>query len=286
MPHDRATVAGVEEQGDALATQAVEAPSRELTILIAEDNPVNQEIALGLVESLDGDAVIVDNGAEALKAYQTAPPGHFHLILMDCQMPVMDGFEASRRIRAWENEGTRIPIIAITANAAEGSKASCLEAGMDDMLNKPFRHKELKALLDQWHPHDEIIGLPEPETPPSAGCSVLDQSRLQSLFDLDPDGSKCLVHRAIIKFADYGDDLIAKMTTAMIAADRAEVARLAHSLKSSSGNLGAIDLASQCSKIERLTSDPKGRVEIGEQLDKLAKTFQVAKQALLSIAAR
>jgi CheY-like chemotaxis protein len=116
-----------------------------LRLLLAEDNPVNQKLALRLLERMGYDATIVSNGLEAIAAYEGTP---FDVILMDVQMPELDGLEATRRIRArWPGEaGPRI--VAMTANAMEGDREACIEAGMDDYIAKPIRPEALgKALL-------------------------------------------------------------------------------------------------------------------------------------------
>ena len=260
--------------------------TRPLSVLVAEDNPVNQEVALGILESLHCEVTIVDNGAEALEAYQTAKPGRFQLILMDCQMPVLDGWEAARRIRAWEGDGRHIPILALTANTVDGSKPACLDAGMDDMLSKPFRRLELEALLDKWCPGDEKAETPDTQPQQSVPKPSLDQKPLQLLKELDPDGSKRLIHRTITKFASYGDGLLADMKNSLKNNDMSEISRLAHSLKSSSANLGAAELSRQCLDIETSTKDLDKPTDIERCLAVLEQTYQAVRQELLSIADR
>lgn len=117
-------------------------------VLLVEDNPVNQLVAKGMLGKQGLDVVLANNGQQALERLQETT---FELVLMDCNMPVMDGYEASRRIRAnpaWQH----LPIIALTANALSDERQRCLAAGMNDYLAKPFRREELLALLDQWLP--------------------------------------------------------------------------------------------------------------------------------------
>ncbi|MBD8491423.1 response regulator [Pseudomonas syringae] len=126
-------------------------------VLLVEDNPVNQMVAKGMLDRLGCEVIISAHGVEALEALEH---GHFDLVLMDCNMPVMNGYEASRLIRRsgrWPN----LPIIALTANAMPEERERCREAGMDDYLAKPFRRAELQGLLDQWVPASEsYTGLP------------------------------------------------------------------------------------------------------------------------------
>ncbi len=109
-------------------------------MLLAEDNPVNQKVAMRALRMLGLEAELAVNGAEALALLKSK---HFDAVLMDCQMPVVDGYEATRAIREWElaTPGRHIPIIAMTANALSADRERCLEAGMDDHLGKPFRER-------------------------------------------------------------------------------------------------------------------------------------------------
>ncbi|MEG2390365.1 MAG: response regulator, partial [Pseudomonas sp.] len=117
-------------------------------VLLVEDNPVNQLVAKGMLGKLGCDVIVAAHGAEALDQLEYH---EFDLVLMDCNMPVMDGYEASRQIRQsgrWPN----LPIVALTANAMSEERERCRAAGMSDYLAKPFRREELAALLDQWIP--------------------------------------------------------------------------------------------------------------------------------------
>ena len=125
-----------------------------VNILLAEDNLVNQRVAVAVMKKLGIKPDLAVNGIEALKAIQDKA---YDLILMDCQMPEMDGFQATREIRAWEPEGNRVPIIAMTANAMQGDRERCLEAGMDDYLAKPVAILDLKTTLQRWLPAASII---------------------------------------------------------------------------------------------------------------------------------
>ena len=117
-------------------------------VLLAEDNPVNQRVAQRLLQKLGCEVVVVPNGEEAVAAASST----WDAILMDCQMPIMDGFEATTAIRALEGDTRRVPIIALTAEALAGDRERCLRAGMDDYLSKPVRAEQLQAALDRWIP--------------------------------------------------------------------------------------------------------------------------------------
>lgn len=124
-----------------------ERPLPRARVLVVEDNPVNQLVAAEMLKRLGLHADVAGNGAEALEVLDRLP---YDLILMDCQMPVMDGFEATRRLR--KTDGPRLPVIAMTANAIRGDRERCLDAGMDDYLPKPVRISELKAMMRRWLP--------------------------------------------------------------------------------------------------------------------------------------
>ncbi|MCU0758275.1 MAG: ATP-binding protein [Steroidobacteraceae bacterium] len=133
-------------------------------VLLVEDNPVNQEVTLGMLELIGARATVAGDGRRAVELL--ARPHDFDLVLMDCQMPEMDGLEATRRTRAHERPlGLRVPIVALTANAMLGDRERCLEAGMDDFLSKPFRLRELASALERWCPrHAPVATPPSKET--------------------------------------------------------------------------------------------------------------------------
>jgi CheY-like chemotaxis protein len=118
-------------------------------VLLAEDNAINQEVASAMLESAGCEVVAVRDGEKALQALQTQG---FDLVLMDCQMPNMDGFEATRTIRQKQTQYPQIPIIALTADIQHGITEQCREAGMDDYLSKPFTHESLLEMVAKWVP--------------------------------------------------------------------------------------------------------------------------------------
>jgi PAS domain S-box-containing protein len=136
------------------ATDAPSAPVRQLNrrrLLLAEDNPVNQEVALGILQIEGFDVTVAKNGIEAVDAYSKSA---FDVVLMDCHMPEMDGFEATRKIRALEKRSNlkRTPIVALTANAMQQDREECLNAGMDDHLSKPYSRLQMRETLERWLP--------------------------------------------------------------------------------------------------------------------------------------
>jgi len=197
-------LAGVEPQplAEDVAVNGVGSAHR---VLVVEDNPVNQLVAVGLLEALGYVAQTADDGVSAL---EVLAHDDFDLVLMDVQMPRMDGYDATRAIRERESDRARVPVIAMTAAAVEGERDRCLAAGMDDFLTKPVDPGSLAALLDLW--------LGEPVTPDRGSVrSVIDHSdeafaglevpRLDELRDLDP-GNTTYLDRAIGNFAQPRGD--------------------------------------------------------------------------------
>jgi two-component system, sensor histidine kinase and response regulator len=143
----------VQSAGAGASTAAAPASCRA-RVLVAEDNVVNQEIVVAMLENLGCRTVVAADGRDAIQRWR---PGQFDLVLMDCMMPIMDGFEATGQLRALERElGTRTPVVALTANALHGDREACLAAGMDDYLAKPFTIAQLTRILDRWAPAQAV----------------------------------------------------------------------------------------------------------------------------------
>jgi len=143
---------GYNKQKDAIITRyTVEEVRRKLRILLVEDNVVNQKLAVKILEKRGHRVVVAGNGSEALEVISKEK---FHVVLMDVQMPVMDGYTATRKIRKWEaklsTSETHIPIIAMTAHAMKGDREKCLAAGMDDYVTKPIKPGTLFPVIEQW----------------------------------------------------------------------------------------------------------------------------------------
>ncbi len=203
-------------------------------ILVVEDNPVNQMVATGLLAALGYSSDTAEDGVAAVEA---AISGGFDAILMDVQMPHMDGYTATRHIREHET-GPRRPIIAMTAAAVEGERERCLEAGMDDYLTKPVDPARLAETLERW----------VPQTP--AYAERLDLDRLTELRELDDPGEDSYVERAIRNFLGYAEEDVATMGAAVEAGDLARLRAVAHRLAGAALNLGASSLGEAARAIE------------------------------------
>ena len=231
-------------------------------VLLAEDNPVNVEVALAMLDSLGLDVVCAHNGEQALHAAQAED---FDLVLMDCQMPLMDGFAATAEIRRQalhDGHARMLPIVAITANALQGDREACLAAGMDDYLSKPFTQQELASTLARWialpraatvHHADELVA--KPASRPQAVSippAVLNLQALDNIRALSGVGGEVLLEKVIHAFTIDTPRQLACLRTAIAAQDTEAMRKAAHSLKSGSANIGADVLALQCRDMEKL----------------------------------
>ena len=220
-------------------------------ILLVDDNVVNQEVVLLMLESLGYAVSSASNGEEAIKSVES---GNYALVLMDCMMPVMDGYAATAAIRQRQRDGVLppFPIIALTANAIEGDREKCLAAGMDDYLPKPFKKEDLQRILTTWlnkspetsadknlHPDDQA------EDTPTFTPNAL--TALQSLY---PEKGKEIMHRLIDLYLNNAVTLVSSLEAAWQKSDIDGVREITHTLKSSSLQIGANRLAEMCRAVE------------------------------------
>ena len=183
------------------------APQRDARILVAEDNIVNQKVAIGILASLGYRADVVANGLEAVEAVGRIP---YAAILMDCQMPEMDGYEAARAIRLREGTGRRTPIIALTADVMKDARAKSLSAGMDDHITKPLKPAELAAALERSLPKLAVIESPPIAEEPQSD-DVVDRAALDGLRSLEGAGSPGLVEALVDCFLEETPRQLAEM---------------------------------------------------------------------------
>ncbi len=257
----------------------VAATKQGLRVLLVEDNPVNQEVARVMLEDLGCAVWLAANGEQALDALAQQS---FDIVLMDCQMPEMDGFEALRRFRdpngerRWAAPRTT-PMIALTANALAGDEDRCRAAGFDDYLAKPFRQQQLAALLARHTAEPppaplagtraETIPAPAPGAaagasgdtqhalatpPPDGDGDVLDLSAIERIRDMERRGAARLLERLIETYLASAAKLVADAEEALQRNDASALRQAVHTLKSSSANLGATRLARHCAALESL----------------------------------
>jgi signal transduction histidine kinase/DNA-binding NarL/FixJ family response regulator len=228
------------------SAQVASEPARPLAggrVLLAEDNPVNREVAMAMLESLGLQVECAADGAEAVRQAEAGP---FDLILMDCQMPEMDGFEATRRIRA--NGLHETPIVALTANAMSGDREHCIEAGMNDYLSKPFTRDALQRMMQRWMGGAQDAAAAASER--GNGRATLDPDALAALSALQRPGMQDLLQSVCNTYLVEAPQLLAQLRSAARAGDLVQLKEAAHSLKSSSAQLGANGLAALCRAIE------------------------------------
>jgi signal transduction histidine kinase/CheY-like chemotaxis protein/HPt (histidine-containing phosphotransfer) domain-containing protein len=215
-------------------------------VLVVEDQPLNREVATGILASLGLRVETANHGRQTLDILQTR---HFDAVLMDCEMPVMDGFSATAAIRSREPAGTHIPIIALTADATDAGRAACLAAGMDDYLAKPFRRDALHATLARW-----LTGAPAAQASsadaPVPAEPILDGATLDALRALPRSGAKDMLSHIGELYLLDSRGLIATIEESLGTADSAALTRAAHAWRSYNGNVGAHGLARLCRELE------------------------------------
>lgn len=249
-------VQALEGQAVAAVASTVPVPLSEtsanegLTILLVEDNPVNQRVAAAMLDKLGHRTDIADSGRIALDMWA---PGKYDLILMDCQMPEMDGFAATRAIRAREADGApHTPIIAMTANALEGDREHCLAAGMDDYLAKPVTRERLEKVLARWQCARAVSAPAQPApavSAPTGAAQWLDRAHLADITG----GDAALARELIALFVADLPQMSARLADAAAQAGvdgGAALVKAAHEIKGSAGNLGLTGLAEAAAALE------------------------------------
>jgi two-component system, sensor histidine kinase and response regulator len=219
-------------------------------ILLAEDNAVNQEVAVQMLEKSGYSVDVAEDGSKALEAISR---NSYAAVLMDCQMPTMDGYEATAKIREREGETYHIPIIAMTAHALQGEREKCLAAGMDDYISKPFQPKQLNAVLEHWITQPAST----PEIPEIGGEATstdgaIDLAVLAGLRQLQQQGEPDVLNRLIEVFLSDVPPRLAAMQEALARGETDVVEQEAHALLGSSASLGARHMASICAELETL----------------------------------
>jgi CheY-like chemotaxis protein/HPt (histidine-containing phosphotransfer) domain-containing protein len=281
-----------------------------MRVLLAEDNVVNQEVALAMFEMLGATLDVVPDGRQAVAAALALP---YDLIFMDCQMPEVDGFAAVRLIREKErgdspearaNGGPRERrvIIALTAHAGKEDRERCLASGMDDYLAKPFSRDQLLAVVTRWLPaagrrghrpaggaatdggavpHSAPASTPRASAAADAGEEpAVDPAALERILSLQRPGSPGLLERIAGLYFTNTPKLLAAMETAIARADREALRHAAHTLKSTSATLGAARLAQLCRETEEAARNGTAIAE-PRVLDAMHAEYERVRRGLL-----
>ncbi len=258
-------------------------------VLLAEDNPINQEVARSMLDSLGCLVTVVDNGAKALAALDHA---QFDIVLMDRQMPTMDGFDATAEIRARQLQRpqrgsasalpVRLPIVGLSAGAIKGDREICIAAGMDDYLTKPVRREALKLVLERWvlerFPDQAGTALPADAAQPS----TFDRSALERMCPLQRPGAPRIAAGLINSYFADAARLLEALAQASAHADTAALAHAAHALGLASDFIGARKLARMCDELERagLSGENQG---LAQQLARIRQEYKAVQMAMEAV---
>ena len=258
----------------------------DLKVLLVEDIPINMQVARHMLAAMGCNVIEAINGQDGLDCIEDHQPD---LVLMDCQMPVMDGYSATRAQRKREQLGNseRLPIIALTANALAEDRQRCLDAGMDDFVSKPFSREQLQEVLERWDGSTDgrqaaRATAGEPANDPIADEDpVIDRNALDQIDELDPEQNGTLLNSIIDTYVENAEVLMLELSEATGDKDLAAAVRAAHSLKSSSANVGARRLSGLCAKMEK--QGRAGNIDpITTNIDRAWKEYEVVVKELLS----
>jgi len=238
----------------------------QATLLVVEDNPINQQVARHQLEKMGYRADIAKDGIDALAMLELSD---YALVLMDCHMPQMDGFETTARIRSRTDAKAQIPIIAVTASGGAGERDKCLQAGMDDFLLKPFRKEELAEKIAKWLPSAPPS---EPAGKSSDPLSETADDVRSGLKQLEEDYGKEMVAKIVEMFIPDAEARIAKLDQAIKQEDFRALEEAAHGLKSGAANIGAKEMSQLCQQLE--TQGELGQIgEAPEVMEKLVASW-------------
>lgn len=261
---------------------------KNFRILLVEDNPINQQVALRILGKLGYRADAVGNGLEALKVLQNVS---YDLILMDCQMPEMDGYMTSVEIRKKEKSENKppIPILAMTAHALKGDREKCLEAGMDDYMSKPIDPKTIATLLEKWLKIEvtpespakmitpkKIVGQKKDEEKILDAETIIDTERITAIFGED----KVAINQFWQTFIDTTETLLNELESSIRSQNQKQAKQLFHRLKGSASNSGVRNIPEYCARAEEKVNILLWQ-EVNELYQQVVKMFTIVKKSIL-----
>ncbi len=250
----------------------------DINVLLAEDNIVNQSVAVYMLELIGAKVTVVEDGSLVLGALIKQ---EFDVVLMDCHMPKMDGFDATRSIREYESKHPKqptIPVIAVTANAMEGYRESCLATGMNDFISKPFKKQTLYEVLKKWLPNYKFASTPVKNllpivVPEVENKKLLDSNMLEELRRIGLPEKTDILDKLLNIYMEKMPQQLKQLNQANIEKKPQDLFKISHNIKSNSATVGAMQLAQMATELEKLGRS--GSTENAEQLiEKMLANYQ------------
>ena len=223
--------------------------TKSYKVLVVDDNIINQKVAVKMLERSNIITDIAANGREAIDAFKNLL---YDLILMDIQMPEMDGLEATRTIRTIEQNKKRTTIIALTANAMQGDRERCLKAGMDDYLSKPIKQQDIDMMIERWLTSKTTRELVEIQSTESLKNEMIDPKRIEQIKEI---GDNALLHELLSLYLQDLKQFSADIQTALEKNNFKQIYEYSHKLKGSSANLGIESIRQACIGMEQYAKE-------------------------------
>ncbi len=269
--------AEAEKEKERKLAQARQRDNSNVRILLAEDNPINRKLALKILDKANYKVDAVENGKKAVSALEEGQ-GKYDVVLMDVQMPEMDGYEATRAIRESGKPWADIPIIAMTAHAMQGDKEKCLQAGMNDYVTKPIKTDVLFEVLKKWCNNKQERNENMNEQTQTSSCPINVESALERCA-----GDREFLNEMLVEFMDIAAEQLKRISDIIEEGNAQELAKLAHSLKGASANLGAEAVSAIALELEKAGKEGEleGAKQLWEQLkEKVEEVEQYVKQTV------
>lgn len=250
-----------------------------LKILVVDDNPVHRKVALLMLKELGYNPDLAGNGVEALRAHRERS---YDLILMDMQMPMMDGLECTRQIRQGQAEGQRVIIVALTASAVKGDRERCLDAGMNDILTKPVPMNELQGMILRWWDLPKALSFPPPDSFQPAAAEI---PGIPLLTQIPPESRRQVLEELVKVYLSDSPVRVRAIREAASGRDLMALRREAHALKGASTLMGLVVLANACNELEQVNNEDE--LTRSESLIRLLEEeFETASKHLAELLSR